>query len=257
MEDSNTVHPIACESCRNKKSKCDRELPVCSQCSATGTSCRYPPMNKRGIPSGYISLIEQRLLDTETIVIELLSAIHNSQIPIEPHRLNQDNREALAAMSQKQAKTKKIDEWKEFPILTDEQRHAWWRKKRELLAQLSHSSRSVILHESPAQSEEWSATPITSGHEGLLVQPDLLVGPSIRESQYPITSWQPSQEVIVTPNVFADSTISQNPASESSHLDLMLPEDDPPYDNSSAPPTMNANSLGSQYGATGHWRKYF
>jgi hypothetical protein len=30
-----------------KRSQCDRELPVCSQCISAGTSCRYPPINKR------------------------------------------------------------------------------------------------------------------------------------------------------------------------------------------------------------------
>lgn len=34
--------PVSCESCRNKKLKCDRQLP-CSSCSARGLACSYGP----------------------------------------------------------------------------------------------------------------------------------------------------------------------------------------------------------------------
>ncbi|KAB8207317.1 hypothetical protein BDV34DRAFT_192070 [Aspergillus parasiticus] len=48
-----TAHPqnsISCEPCRQKKCKCDRLLPICTQCATTPSSqskCIYPESGKR------------------------------------------------------------------------------------------------------------------------------------------------------------------------------------------------------------------
>jgi hypothetical protein len=107
--------------------QCDRELPICSQCSTNNLTCQYPTINKRGIPSGYISLLEQRLLETELVLFELLSTLYNSSTPIEPYRSTAFQREAIAAFMMKQSKNEKIEEWRGKGLATDEQRYGWWR----------------------------------------------------------------------------------------------------------------------------------
>ncbi|KAE8145760.1 hypothetical protein BDV25DRAFT_62395 [Aspergillus avenaceus] len=44
-----TTNPISCEPCRQKKCKCDRLLPICTQCTSTSTQnkCVYPESGKR------------------------------------------------------------------------------------------------------------------------------------------------------------------------------------------------------------------
>lgn len=87
----------------------------------------------RGIPSGYLSFVEQRLVETEIVVLELLNAIYSTRIPINPQPLPDNARRTLLEESQKQAKTAKIDEWKRLPITTGAQQRAWWIKKNECI----------------------------------------------------------------------------------------------------------------------------
>ncbi|KAH8879779.1 hypothetical protein GQ53DRAFT_23883 [Thozetella sp. PMI_491] len=71
--------PIACEACRQRKRKCDRLIPVCTQCTDTPSRCKYPSPNKRGIPVGYVSRLERRLAETEAALYRaLLRNGHNS-----------------------------------------------------------------------------------------------------------------------------------------------------------------------------------
>ncbi|KAF2016940.1 hypothetical protein BU24DRAFT_440112 [Aaosphaeria arxii CBS 175.79] len=132
MDDQANVHPIACESCRNKKTKCDRDLPRCTQCISTRTNCQYPPVNKRGLPSGYITFIEQRLLETEIVVLDLLSAIYDGhQNSIPPTAPGDDK--AIAELSAKQSKQEKLEEWRRFPLHTELERLKWFEYRRRLL----------------------------------------------------------------------------------------------------------------------------
>ncbi|OSS43938.1 hypothetical protein B5807_11348 [Epicoccum nigrum] len=152
MMEGNEFHPIACESCRKKKSKCSREIPICSQCAALRVACQYPQMNKRGIPSGYVSLIEQRLVETELLVLELLSALQETGGSIEnQHRLSENQRRLLEHIAQKQSKTDKIEEWKCFPLGTDQQRQAWRTAKQACFfeTQMSPPQEQLAMEMSP------------------------------------------------------------------------------------------------------------
>ncbi|KAL3953469.1 hypothetical protein ACCO45_011425 [Purpureocillium lilacinum] len=67
-------HPIACETCRRKKRKCDRELPTCGQCSNDTSQCRYADQGKRGLPLGFVSALEKRLAETENALYRVIQA---------------------------------------------------------------------------------------------------------------------------------------------------------------------------------------
>ncbi|KAK5044753.1 hypothetical protein LTR84_010527 [Exophiala bonariae] len=49
----------ACDSCRQKKNRCDGVRPACSQCAAGGIKCMYGAQTrKRGLPTGYVRILE-------------------------------------------------------------------------------------------------------------------------------------------------------------------------------------------------------
>jgi hypothetical protein len=210
----------------------------------------------RGIPSGYISFIEQRLLETEIVVLELLSAIYASRVPIEPQRLPETDRRLLAEYGQKQAKSHKIEEWKNLPLATEEQRRAWWVKKSERIARSAEASGDCSSQKSPATTSSRAAdSPRTVNFEG--TQASGAMQSTLPPIQHPVTQvpWRP---------VAGGSGLSE-PDSSLGHLDLHntnLSEleniADDGYAGISETPTPPSQSvLQSQSTADARWRKYF
>lgn len=51
-----------CALCRQRKTKCDRQLPKCSFCVKAKVACQYlPRQRKRGLRAGYVSELESRI----------------------------------------------------------------------------------------------------------------------------------------------------------------------------------------------------
>ena len=156
----------------------------------------YTDYITRGIPSGYISFIEQRLLETEIVVIELLSAIYKSHVPIEPQRLPEKDCRLLAEYEQKQAKSHKIEEWKNFPLATEEERRAWWLEKTERIAKVDGASSDRLLQKRPIATSPWLAdSPRTIYQDGtqdsVTTQSTALPTQQLRATQ---ASWGPVAE---------------------------------------------------------------
>ncbi|CUM67408.1 uncharacterized protein PRCAT00005102001 [Priceomyces carsonii] len=63
----------ACYFCRSKKSKCDGAQPTCSSCRKEGTKCTYPPIKKRGLPTGRLQELEKKLQLYEGILGYLIT----------------------------------------------------------------------------------------------------------------------------------------------------------------------------------------
>ncbi|CAI6342046.1 unnamed protein product [Periconia digitata] len=108
---------------------CSRTIPTCAQCTSSGASCRYPSSNKRGIPTGYISVLERRLLETELALFEALCSLYKSPIPIDPYISSQGQREAIANYSYKQSKGEKVEEWSSCSLGTEYDRMSWWQSR--------------------------------------------------------------------------------------------------------------------------------
>jgi hypothetical protein len=51
----------ACDQCRAKKYKCDGNQPRCQACTKSNSECTYNPSRKRGLPTGYVKLLEMLL----------------------------------------------------------------------------------------------------------------------------------------------------------------------------------------------------
>ncbi|KAH7080910.1 hypothetical protein FB567DRAFT_115638 [Paraphoma chrysanthemicola] len=253
MSETTDFHPIACESCRNKKSKCDREIPRCSQCATSGSSCQYPPVNKRGIPSGYLSFIEQRLFETELVVFELLSAIYKSQRPIELQHVSHLERQVLADLSQKQSKSLKIEEWKSLPLTTDESRHEWWLRRHELIAHNGQANGTGPTQNARTPQETWlDASPSSAQYEDMpshLRMHAQQPAPSTPQAPTFVDTWQPLPSEIVS------ATSASFRANDELHTNTAHPETTAKDDNGVAFTTLAeppAQSMNAE-----RWRKYF
>ncbi|KFX85803.1 hypothetical protein V490_09399 [Pseudogymnoascus sp. VKM F-3557] len=156
------LNPIACELCRAKKCKCDRTLPTCSSCKSTGMTCLYPQSNKRGIPSGYISSLEERLIETEIALFEALSFINthfhqDSSIRTKPSQ----NRDAFTEYNMSLSKQAKVEEWKCIPLTSEDQRKTWWQEKLHVIN--GREYRNGPIGESPVShgtENQWLGSPL-------------------------------------------------------------------------------------------------
>ncbi|KXH43537.1 hypothetical protein CSAL01_09989 [Colletotrichum salicis] len=97
--------PIACESCRQRKRRCDRKL---------------------GIPNGYLNKLETRLAETEAALFRVLSGAldtHGFESASSPALLPQ------AAWTPRQNKVDRVKEWDSLPLQTTDDIQAWYRSK--------------------------------------------------------------------------------------------------------------------------------
>ncbi|OHF04198.1 hypothetical protein CORC01_00537 [Colletotrichum orchidophilum] len=97
--------PIACESCRQRKRRCDRRL---------------------GIPNGYLNKLETRLAETEAALFRVLSGAPDTRSfasASSPTILPQ------AAWTPRQNKVDRVKEWDGLPLQTPDDIQAWYRSK--------------------------------------------------------------------------------------------------------------------------------
>ncbi|KAH7317681.1 hypothetical protein BKA65DRAFT_514968 [Rhexocercosporidium sp. MPI-PUGE-AT-0058] len=118
----------SCEPCKRKKCKCDRQLPSCGQCDASKLSCTYVESNKRGIPTGYLGLLEQRLGETEVLLYQALSELQTlklqnifQSVPRSPAIPDPIPREVNPS------KQVRMEEWREYPLRTADEVERWRR----------------------------------------------------------------------------------------------------------------------------------
>jgi hypothetical protein len=172
----------------------------------------------RGIPSGYLSYIEQRLLDTEIVVFELLSATYNSQVPI--HRLSEIERRALADLSQKQPKSAKIEEWKRSPLNTEEQRHDWWSKRCESILPTTQPGTNRPSQDAMTPQDTWAdASPLSVQYEDVQTYPTMRPPSAACSSQsaVPLASWQQTLNMpLSSPEATFDNSVPSDPRSSMS-----------------------------------------
>lgn len=205
-----------------------------------------------GIPSGYLSYIEQRLLDTEVVVFELLSAIYKSHVPIQPQRLSEAERQALAELSQKQAKSAKIEEWKRLPLHTDEHRHEWWSKRCESMLSSTQAGSTRSLQDAMSPQDTWvDASPMSVQFED--VQTSTATRPLV--SDFPQTadttvSWQQTLNMDVSGTGVNFDDSSRFASSSTSNLGQEASD-------MAKPSAQSSIADSSQVLNAERWRKYF
>ncbi|KAH3934583.1 hypothetical protein HBI56_024050 [Parastagonospora nodorum] len=131
------LNAIACEPCRSKKCKCDRKLPICSQCLLSPLSCRYAEGGKRGLPAAYMNSIEKRLQDTEAALYATLRALQDMD-GLESLSLNVESGPKTESRPRR-SKAEKQKEWMQRPLQTSEDILTWFRDEQQRPS--THSAR--------------------------------------------------------------------------------------------------------------------
>ncbi|KAL3255310.1 hypothetical protein ABHI18_008275 [Aspergillus niger] len=156
-EDDDVLSPISCEVCRQRKCKCDRRLPFCSQCSNESSKCKYPESGKRGLPLGYLNQLEQRLAETESALYGALMALSSIgpattllQATTKPDSLQK-------------SKAARMEEWSRLPLRDWPDIYHW---KASMSDQFTlNQLQGEPLVESSAVSHAVSASPVaTTAH---------------------------------------------------------------------------------------------
>ncbi|KAH6712530.1 hypothetical protein BKA61DRAFT_736913 [Leptodontidium sp. MPI-SDFR-AT-0119] len=129
---SRSLNPGSCESCKRKKCKCDRKLPICGQCAGVvpPISCTYVESNRRGIPGGYVGALEARLIETEVALYKTICSLRSSSAnpALDLSRSSSETLpEALLQHEQgNESKVLKMATWKRLPLSTVEEVQSWW-----------------------------------------------------------------------------------------------------------------------------------
>lgn len=113
----------------------------------------------RGIPPGYIAGLEQRLLETEIALFDILSS---SRIPFHQDSLQADPTyyDGFTEYNTTQSKEAKVEEWKRLPLKAWTQRQAWLEEKSRMTMRGGIRRESVA--ESPVLQEadrQWMGSP--------------------------------------------------------------------------------------------------
>ncbi|KAF2177638.1 hypothetical protein K469DRAFT_602427 [Zopfia rhizophila CBS 207.26] len=75
---------VSCETCKQRKVKCDRGQPSCGWCLKNHSACTYLPRKKPGLRAGYGRELESRLDKLEALLQQQqnqISQLSNNQIP--------------------------------------------------------------------------------------------------------------------------------------------------------------------------------
>ncbi|KAI5364085.1 putative zn(2)-C6 fungal-type DNA-binding domain-containing protein [Septoria linicola] len=70
----------ACAVCRGKRQKCSGEKPVCDQCRLHNEECWWSETKKRGPAKDYLRSLQDRLQDTERLLVALLGRVSDAEL---------------------------------------------------------------------------------------------------------------------------------------------------------------------------------
>ncbi|RBR13265.1 uncharacterized protein FIESC28_08231 [Fusarium coffeatum] len=74
---------ISCERCRQRKAKCDRQLPGCERCERAQVDCEYAGRRKPGFPAGHRQQLEDKIqrLEAESRAFRGTSGSSETTVP--------------------------------------------------------------------------------------------------------------------------------------------------------------------------------
>ncbi|KAH8700496.1 hypothetical protein BGW36DRAFT_405732 [Talaromyces proteolyticus] len=120
----------ACNPCRSRKQKCSGERPTCEQCIEYRRECAWPEQLKRGPAKGYTEALENRLLETENVLLTILSNLSQPQLysilseNISRRDSKNQGKRAIHIPSPSSHK-RGVDYWKSFPLSSAEDIRRW------------------------------------------------------------------------------------------------------------------------------------
>lgn len=118
--------------------------------------------SNRGIPSGYISSLEERLIETEIALFEALSFI-NIHFHQDSNTRSESSqyRDAFTENSMTLSKQAKVEEWKCIPLTFEDQRKTWFQEKLHVINGREYRNDSI--GESPVSHQtenQWLGPPL-------------------------------------------------------------------------------------------------
>ncbi|KAK7185545.1 hypothetical protein PSPO01_08231 [Paraphaeosphaeria sporulosa] len=126
---------LACNACRSRKHRYFGR-PQCAQCASNNVTCTWPAQQKRGPPKHYINSLEVRLLETEAVLLSLLSQVSTEQLKASFESLPPTGRTYNDPNCQPEQNTVYFSEfkqdvckpsyWSSFPLDSDENVRRWW-----------------------------------------------------------------------------------------------------------------------------------
>ncbi|PTD03042.1 hypothetical protein FCULG_00009002 [Fusarium culmorum] len=75
---------VSCERCRQRKAKCDRQLPGCKRCGRSGVECDYAGRRKPGFPAGHRQELEDKIQRLEAELRALRGTSGSNEAIVSP-----------------------------------------------------------------------------------------------------------------------------------------------------------------------------
>ncbi|KAM6529287.1 hypothetical protein FALCPG4_007431 [Fusarium falciforme] len=109
--------------------------PQCVRCRINDVQCQWPQPQKRGPPKHYTATIEKRLIDTEAILLALMSQVSDEQLMSAYDHLQQDmqpsaNLDEPSDAGNRHGLTRKDKAgpvyWTNYPLNSAEDARRWW-----------------------------------------------------------------------------------------------------------------------------------
>ncbi|CAF3525491.1 unnamed protein product [Fusarium graminearum] len=75
---------VSCERCRQRKAKCDRQLPGCERCGRAGVECDYAGRRKPGFPAGHRQELEDKIQRLEAELRALRGTSGSNEAIVSP-----------------------------------------------------------------------------------------------------------------------------------------------------------------------------
>ncbi|GES57696.1 Zn(II)2Cys6 transcription factor [Aspergillus terreus] len=158
-------NPISCEPCRQKKCKSNL-LPMLQHALAVHLPRKRE--TSRGLPQGYITHLEHRLIETELALYTLYTQLRSAGLHTETPalRIPPTVPDRLA----RQSRTTNMEEWERLPLRDPRDWERWWTEKRGLFGE-DGSGEAQTGEEVPGQgteSREGDAAPPQGDSSGRL-----------------------------------------------------------------------------------------
>lgn len=146
--------------------------------------CSYPEPYKRGFPEGYLSGLEQRLIQTELALFQVLMT---HTVP-GSSPIARQSAEPFKNHASSISKGKRMEEWQSLPLDTEQDRLTWWRRRAQELGLGDLSTTSVLLDRQNLQSEPQGLGSVAQNrtHEDIADDDTNLLSPQQQWSEDPL-----------------------------------------------------------------------
>ncbi|KAH7234235.1 hypothetical protein B0J15DRAFT_504554 [Fusarium solani] len=144
----------ACKACRSRKQKCSGDRPQCVRCRINDVQCQWPQPQKRGPPKHYTAIIEKRLIETEAILLALMSQVSDEQLMSAHDHLQQDrqpsaNLDEPSDAGNRHGLTRKDKfgpvYWSNYPLNSAQDSRRWWADRMSTAANEAPSRQYEVI----------------------------------------------------------------------------------------------------------------